>query len=280
MLKGTVRRMRTLRPETMAAVAALREALPIVLARQGADDIHTKGPRDIVTGTDLAAQATIERVLRARHPDCAFVGEEGDHDVPATGRYWLVDPLCGTANYAAGLPLVALNIALVEDGQVAASAVADGASGDLYAAERGRGAWRLSAGQPERLRASGASGLVSLDPNLAGPDELRAFGQAFAIRVVAAGRWDVRMLATTLAMAYVARGRLAAAVYAASGPSVHLAAGLLLAHESGATVTSERGTDWTLQDSVYVVAATLELHRELQLMAEAVVTELRRQATP
>jgi myo-inositol-1(or 4)-monophosphatase len=276
MLKGTVRGMQfaAMRAETTAAVAALRAALPGVLGRQGADEVHAKGPRDIVTGTDLAAQAIIERVLREHHPDCTFVGEEGEHPVPATGRYWLVDPLCGTANYAARLPMVALNIALVEDGRVTASAVADGVTGEVYAAERGGGAWRLSAAGPERLNASGISGLVSLDPNLAGPDELRAFGQAFAIRVLAAAQWDVRMFATTLALAYVAGGRLAAAVYASSGPSVHLAAGLLLAHESGAIVTSERGTDWTLQDAVYVVAATAELHRELQVMAQAVVAEL------
>ena len=128
--------------------------------------------------------------------------------MPETGRYWLVDPLCGTGNYAAGLPLVALNIAPVEDATVTASAVADGVTGDVYVAERGGGAWRLTANSPERLSASGASGLVSLDPNLAGPGELRAFGQAFAIRVVAAGRWDVRMLATTLVLTYVASGDL------------------------------------------------------------------------
>jgi myo-inositol-1(or 4)-monophosphatase len=268
------------RPETTAAVAALQAALPIVRERQGADDVRAKGPRDIVTGTDLAAQATIERVLRERHPDYAFVGEEGDQQVPSTGRYWLVDPLCGTANYAARLPLYALNIALVEGGRVTIAAVADGVTGDLYVAERGFGAWLLSNGSPERLRASGASGLVSLDPNLAGPEDLRAFGQAFAIRVVAAGRWDVRMLATTLVLPYLASGRLAAAVYAASGPSVHLAAGLMLAHESGATVTSARGTDWSLHDSVYVVAATPDLHRELLVMAQAVVAELQARDTP
>jgi len=279
------------RSETIAAVAALRAALPIVLTRQGAADVRSKGPRDLVTGTDLAAQATIERVLREHCPAVAFVGEEGDHQVPDAGRYWLVDPLCGTANFAARLPLYALNVALVEDGRVTAAAVGDGTTGDLYVAERGRGAWLLSAGGPaeglpgrastrestgraERLAASGSTGLVSLDPNLAGPDELRPFGQAFALRVLAAARWDVRMLATTLALAYVASGRLAAAVYAASGPSVHLAAGLLLADESGAIVTNERGTDWTLQDPVYIVASNAALHHDLLLIAQAVIAEL------
>jgi len=268
------------RSETAAAVAALGAALPIVLARQGADDVRPKAPRDIVTGTDLASQAAIEHVLRERFPDYGFVGEEGQDASgnpagPASGRYWLVDPLCGTANFAARLPLFAVNIALVEAGRVTIGAVGDGTTGDVYVAERGFGAWRLSADGPERLRASGASGLVSLDPNLGGPDDLRPFGQAFAMRVLAAGQWDVRMFATTLTLAYLAGGKVAAAVYAASGPRVHLAAGLLLAHESGAMVTSERGTDWTLDDDVYVVAAGQDLQRELLAIARSVVAELR-----
>src|SRR3984893_4526962 len=141
------------RPETTSAVAALQAALPIVLDRHGADDVQTKGPRDIVTGTDLAAQAIIERILHERHPEYGFVGEEGRKQVPNTGRYWMVDPLGGTANYAARLPLYALNIALVEGGRVTIAAIADGVTGDLYVAERGFGAWRLNHGDPERLRA-------------------------------------------------------------------------------------------------------------------------------
>jgi myo-inositol-1(or 4)-monophosphatase len=262
------------RPETTAALAALRAALPIVRARQGADDVQVKAPGDIVTGTDLASQAAIERVLREHHPDCAFVGEEGNTRLPDSGRYWLVDPVCGTANFAARLPLYALNIALVEDGRVTASAVADGATGDLYVAERGGGAWLVRSGNREQLRASGVSGLVSLDPNLGGPNDLRTFGQAFAMRVLGSGGWDVRMFATTLVLAYVASGRLAAAVYAASGPRVHFAAGLLLAQEAGAIVTGERGLEWDIQDDVYVVAATADLHRDLLGIAQRVIAEL------
>jgi fructose-1,6-bisphosphatase/inositol monophosphatase family enzyme len=98
------------------------------------------------------------------------------------------------------------------------------------------------------------------------------------MRVLQSGRWDVRMFATTLVLAYVASGRLAAAVYASDGPSVHLAAGLLLAQEAGATVTDEGGDDWDLDSSVYVAAATPEMNRELQVIAEAVVAQLRGKA--
>jgi myo-inositol-1(or 4)-monophosphatase len=139
--------MRALEAETAAAVAAVREVVPILLGRQGAEDVRAKAPGDLVTASDLLIEATLQRRLAERCPEVAFVGEEGAQALPAGGRVWLVDPLCGTANYAAGLRLYAINVALVEDGQVLAAVVADGATGELYVAERGRGAWRLEADQ-------------------------------------------------------------------------------------------------------------------------------------
>src|SRR5205807_2962195 len=99
---------------------------------------------DLVTATDVLSQQTIEKHLREALPEIAFVGEEGDAAEPSTAaRHWLVDPICGTTNFAVGLPLYAINVALVEDGDVTCAVVADGTVGDIFVAERGRGAWRL-----------------------------------------------------------------------------------------------------------------------------------------
>jgi myo-inositol-1(or 4)-monophosphatase len=234
--------------------------------------VRFKGPGDLVTGTDLLAQDTIQRILAERHPDIGFVGEEGDNEQPADGSYWLVDPLCGTANYAARLPLYAVNIALVEDEQVRLSAVGDGSTGDVYVAERGQGAWlNTSAEDWQRLAVSDASGLISLDTNFPEPS---GFNRAFALRVIAAGRWKVRVLATTLTLAYLAGGRLAGAVSAFGGSPVHSAAGLLLAEEAGATVTDEHGSHWQPRSGVQVVAASPSLHHDLLELAQAVRQEL------
>jgi len=295
-------------PETAAAVAAVREVVPVLLSRRGAEDVRAKAPGDLVTASDLLIEATLQRRLAERCPDVAFVGEEGAQTLPASGRVWLVDPLCGTANYAAGLRLYAINVALVEDGQVMAAVVADGATGELYVAERSRGAWRLDADQavhrreadqaghgldradqtmqhldrddqavqfPSRadravaLRASSASGLVSVDPTLAAPGALHDFGRQFAIRVLSDGRYRVRVLSTTLVLPLLASGQLAAAVYGNAASPVHLAAGLLLAEEAGALVTDHAGAAWQLASPVFVVAASDVLQRDLLRLVQA-----------
>jgi len=300
--------------ETAAAVAAVREVVPVLLGRQGAEDVRAKAPGDLVTASDLLIEATLQRRLAERCPDVAFVGEEGGQALPAGGRVWLVDPLCGTANYAAGLRLYAINVALVEDGQVMAAVVADGATGELYVAERGRGAWRLEADQTIQrldradqavqplsrtgqtmqrlgragqavepldaadravaLKVSPASGLVSVDPTLAAPGALHDFGRQFAIRVLSDGRYRVRVLSTTLVLPLLASGHLAAAVYSNAASPVHLAAGLLLAEEAGALVTDHAGAAWQLASPVFVVAASDVLHRDLLRLVQATLAAL------
>src|SRR6266851_9456251 len=144
-----------LRPETQAALTAVRAALPLIQERRGATEIHAKGPNDIVTDTDVLVQNVLQEVLHQHHPDVAFRGEEGTSNVaPDARRVWLVDPICGTSNYAAGIPLFAINVAMVEDGRTVVSAIADGGTGDLYAAEDGRGAWSIGSQGLRRLQVS------------------------------------------------------------------------------------------------------------------------------
>ena len=121
----TVATLTDFRPETRAAFDALRAALPLVQQRRGATEIREKSRNDIVTATDVLVQSTLQDFLHEQHPDIAFLGEEGipslAHDAKRT---WLVDPICGTTNYAAGIPLFAINVALVEDSRIVAAAVA------------------------------------------------------------------------------------------------------------------------------------------------------------
>jgi len=83
-------------------------------------------------------------------------------------------------------------------------------------------------------------------------------------------RWDVRALSSTIALVYVASGRLAGAVYAPLGAALHFAAGALLAVEAGAIVTDHTGADWTIDSPILIAAATRALHAELQTVAARV----------
>src|SRR4051794_17948198 len=102
------------RAETTAALAAVRAGLDVALSRTGAEHVQFKAGVDIVTGADIAAEQAIRRVLEQRCPGLPIVGEEGGGDVPeAGGAYFLVDPICGTRNYASHLALFCTNVALV-----------------------------------------------------------------------------------------------------------------------------------------------------------------------
>lgn len=115
-----------MRPETEAALSALEVALRLVRSRAGAEVVRTKGAaRDVVTDTDGRVEDAVRTVLLERLPGAPVVGEERGGEAAGEGPYWLVDPICGTGNYAAGLPLYAINIALVEGGQVTVGVVTD-----------------------------------------------------------------------------------------------------------------------------------------------------------
>lgn len=247
------------RPETAAAIAAVEAALAIVHAREGADLVRAKGHRDIVTAADLAAEDAIRAVLGARTPAIPVVGEERGGELSAGSASWLVDPICGTQNFAADLPLYTVNVALVEHGRVTAAVVGDGATSRTYVAERGRGAYDLATAKA--LRVSTRSALVALEAGKAEGDP--RFWRVLQ-RVAQADEWGLRVLGTSLSFAYVATGRLAAALDFGVDDVLHLAAGCLLAEEAGATVTELDGRPWGLKSRTFLAAATPELHRSLR----------------
>ena len=109
------------------------------------------GPMDLVTEADEAAEAMIATGLQRLFPGCVVVGEEAAAADPALlGRIagaqlaFVVDPIDGTSNYVAGLPLFGVMAAAVSDGEVVAAAIHDPVGDDTAVALRGQGAWTWS----------------------------------------------------------------------------------------------------------------------------------------
>jgi myo-inositol-1(or 4)-monophosphatase len=223
-------------------------------------------PRDVVTEADVAVEDLVRRSLEGAS-GLPVVGEERGGTPPGSGAYWLVDPICGTRNYASGIPLFAVNLALVEDGQLTVAAVADGSTGQILVAERGRGAYDLGPSGARRLQASLGSQVVVLG-GWPLPGGYRTRAARFLAELIEADRWDLRILATTLGLAYVAAGRVAADVYFGAS-ALHYGAGALLAAESGAVVTDLEGSPFRVESTSLLVAATPELHGELRALAAA-----------
>ena len=119
----------------------------------GAGAIRTKsGPLDLVTDADEAAEAMITQGLHRLHPGCLVVGEEAAardsallDRLAAAPLAFVVDPVDGTSNYAAGLPLFGTMAAAVVHGQVAAAVIHDPVIDSSSIAVRGEGAWEHAA---------------------------------------------------------------------------------------------------------------------------------------
>jgi len=257
---------------TAAALEAVEGGLAIARSRAGAADITSKGGRDLVTATDVAVEDAIrERLADIGHP---VVGEERGGDPPTDGSpYWLVDPICGTRNFASGIPLWCVNLALVEDHHVTIAAVGDGSTGEVCVAERGAGAFAREAGGVEwlRLATSAESQAVAIEDSRSAGAR-REDAARYLEAAVCEDRWDLRALGTSLSLAHVAAGRMAGYVLFWSTP-IHCAAGVLLASEAGATVSQVDGWPWTLESDWLVVSAAPEVHRELLRIARSVADE-------
>ncbi|MCZ4120941.1 inositol monophosphatase family protein [Streptomyces sp. H39-S7] len=220
-----------------------------------------KGAGDFATAADIEAEKAILDVIRSARPDDAVLGEEGGQQGAAeAARQWLVDPLCGTLNYAVGTMLVAVNVAL-RDGP---AAVADPFSGEVFFTD-GESAWVRHNGADEPLRPTSATRLVdvNLDPPFPSAPGFRAVN--LLARTGFVERFRPRVVSTTLALAWVAAGKRAA--YVTDGGdlsgSVHFAAGIALCRAAGCAVTGIDGAPLGRTGRGLVVAADAETHELL-----------------
>ncbi|MFJ6835549.1 inositol monophosphatase family protein [Streptomyces sp. NPDC091209] len=223
-----------------------------------------KGGGDFATEADVEAEKTILGVLRAARPDDAVLGEEGGQQGAADGaRQWLVDPLCGTLNYAVGTMLVAVNVAL----RGGAAAVADPFSGEVLFTD-GEKAWVRHDGADAPLVPTSATRLVdvNLDPPFTSAPDFRAVDLLAQPTFVE--RFRPRVVSTTLALAWVAAGKRAAYVTDGGDLSggVHFAAGIALCQAAGCVVTGIDGGPLGQAARGLVVAADDETHRLLMSM--------------
>ncbi|MGH2858323.1 MAG: inositol monophosphatase family protein [Solirubrobacteraceae bacterium] len=120
------------------AVEAAQAAAAELMGRFGrrVDGVRAKsGPTDLVSEADLAAEAAIRRVLGARRPDDAVLGEE-EGETGSGPLRWVIDPLDGTINFLFGLPQFAVSVACEDRAGAIVGLVLDPVRHELFAATR------------------------------------------------------------------------------------------------------------------------------------------------
>ncbi len=218
------------------ALAAARAGTVVVDDMYGsALAVEHKTATDFATAADRAAEQAILNVIRASRPDDGFEGEElGAVRVGALGRTWLVDPLCGTVNFAAEAPAFCVNVALVVDGTTTTAVVIHPPTGETYWAYDG------VFGVLGRDRSPAPNRLV--DINADGPLDRDFVGAQLAADPAFRAVFNPRVESSTVALAWVASGRRLA--YVTDGDcegSVHFSAGIAICQAAGCIVTDFDG---------------------------------------
>ncbi|MGQ4597051.1 inositol monophosphatase family protein [Nocardia sp. R6R-6] len=220
--------------------------------------VDKKSDRDYVTDLDYRIQDRIRGYLSDETPEFDFLGEEFDDTATEnTGRYmWVLDPIDGTSNFIHGLPLCAVSLALVHDGEPVIGVIRAPFLGLEYFAAAGQGAY----GNDEPINASSTETLgcaiVSIGDYAVGPEAEPKNERRIALTAALAATVErIRMFGSAaLDLAWVAEGRTDACVMLSNKPW-DTAAGVLIAREAGAVVLDSTSRRHTL-DSPDTIAAS------------------------
>ncbi len=229
------------RDHRIVAEHAARTAGKILLDAHGRVEAREKAPGDLITDADLASQRAIAESLLQTFPDHTLLAEEeGVTPDPSRPWRWIVDPLDGTINFAHGVPLWCVSIALEHEGRLVVGVVYQPLMETMFGASLGEGAHRngepmhvsrvarlerslIVCGMPTNFAADAPRQLAIMGRFSSGTHSVRRTGtSAWNLAITAAGGFD--------------------ACYATSIQPWDAAAGVVLVREAGGQVTNLDGS--------------------------------------
>ena len=209
-----------------------------------------KGDFDLVTEADRASERLIVSRLRAHYPDHSIVAEEGGGHEASSEYRWYVDPVDGTTNFAHGFPAYNVTLALEHAGDLVAGVIFDPTRQELFAAERGSGAFL----NHRRVQVSSVRLLEQSLVSTGFPSQKRHenVNVHFYYQLGMMTHGVRRAGSAALDLAYVACGRLEAFWEFGLKPW-DMAAGILMVTEAGGTCSDMRGNPATLRGAHLLV---------------------------
>lgn len=225
--------------EQLVRAVARAEIMPR-FRKLGTGDVAEKsGPMDLVTVADEAAEAALATGLSRLFPDCAVVGEEAATRDPSllaqvgsAPLCFVLDPIDGTYNFASGLPLFGVMVAVMADGRTVGAVIHDPVGDDTAVALAGEGAWIVT---PDGGRTAMRVAATAAPADMSGSVSWRYMPEPRRSRVCArlplvGSSWDYRCAAHQYRL--MAAGHCHYSIYNRLLPWDH-AAGVLLHQEAG-----------------------------------------------
>ena len=235
---------------------AVDTAVEILSSADGPRRLTAKGDRDYATDLDYEIEQRVRDQLRQGTPEIGFLGEEEGFRGKGSDLVWVLDPIDGTVNFVHGLPLFAVSLALVAGDQPVLGVVELPALRHRYHAAEGMGAHR----DGERLPCPDpppdlASAIVAIGDYAVGANaEAKNRDRLDVTGRLATSVLRVRMLGSAaIDLAWLAEGRLNASV-TLSNNTWDMAAGVVLARETGHTIVDRSGQTYNLTSAATIVA--------------------------
>jgi len=221
---------------------------------------YKEGINNPVTEADHASEAAILNIIKSRFPDHQVLAEESGEIIQDSNYKWIIDPIDGTINFAHGIPLCCVVIAVEKDREIIMSSVYAPILNELYIAEKGKGATlndkKISVSNQSSVDKSclvtGFPYTYINMPN--GP--LEVFG-----RLIKKGVPVRRLGSAAIDLCWVANGRFDG-FYEHKLEPWDSAAGYLMVEEAGGRVTDFDGNKFSPYQHK-VVATNGKIHDEL-----------------
>ncbi len=235
------------------------------------DQIGYKGIRNVVTAADTASEKLIVGRIRTRFPEHDVLAEEGAGRRTGSPRRWIIDPLDGTVNFAHGVPIFCVSLALEIEGVVRVGVVHAPYLRETFCAVEGGGA-RLNdepcrvSNRDEMRYALLATGFAYMRDRVS-HNNLDNFN-----RLSLAAEGVRRTGSAALDLCYVACGRYDGFWELFLSPW-DVAAGALMVREAGGRVTDVAGGDDFLFGG-NIVASNGLVHESLRSMLDPFPSEI------
>lgn len=244
------------------ASAILDAAAKPFIAGHRADSAVSKRGDDFATNVDLAIERQVVDALMSATGIPVHGEEFGGADLDSEW-VWVLDPVDGTFNYAAGLPMAAILLGLLHDGKPVAGLTWLPFMGERYTAVSGGPVLKNGVPQPPLAPADLNQAIIGVATFNA--DSRGRFPGRYRVAVLEElSRVSSRMRmhgATGIDLAYVADGVLGGSISFGDHVWDH-AAGVALVRSAGGSVTNLAGEEWT-PESRSALAAAPGVHAQI-----------------
>lgn len=248
------------------ALTLSREAGEFILPRWKNVAVDHKADGSEVTEADRGGEQLLRRLIGARYPDHAILGEEfGGAPTRDAAHLWLLDPIDGTASFSIGLPLFGTLIGYLRNGVPCAGVIGAHALGETIYAATGSGCWYQRNGTPpQRVHTSGVTDLsqaFAVSTEIANTDlDPRTPASSISVSRLYRQARRFRWSGDCINYALLCQGRVDIAMDPRMNPW-DIAAAVPCVREAGGTISSLSGNeDEVVWQPNLVASATRELH--------------------